>query len=173
MRFLATFRTIGRGGPVMRRMPSRCVAGAVGLALLLLAGCGDSSLTTTPSGLQYKDLEVGTGPEAKKGDQVEVHYTGWLRNGTKFDSSHDHDRPFTFTLGQHKVIPGWDEGVQGMKVGGKRKLLIPPKLGYGEQGSPPKIPPNSELTFEIELLAVYRHVTGGLYVADLAEGTGP
>ena len=100
------------------------------------------------------DLKVGTGAEAVTGDTVKVHYTGRLMNGTKFDSSLDRKEPFEFTLGKGEVIKGWDQGVVGMKVGGKRKLTIPSKLAYGENGSPPKIKPNSPLQFEIELLEV-------------------
>jgi FKBP-type peptidyl-prolyl cis-trans isomerase FkpA len=88
------------------------------------------------------------------GDTVEVHYTGWLTNGTKFDSSRDRGEPFPFTLGTSRVIQGWHEGVAGMKVGGKRKLLIPPALAYGAEGRPPVIPPNAELIFEVELLKI-------------------
>ena len=113
-------------------------------------------MVTTPSGLQYEDTVVGTGPEAKKFDVVEVHYTGTFKDGKKFDSSKDRGQPFSFKLGAGRVIKGWDEGVAGMKVGGKRKLIIPAKLGYGERGSPPVIPPNAELTFEVELLKVGR-----------------
>ena len=110
---------------------------------------------TTPSGLRYEELTEGTGDEATAGKQVEVHYTGWLASdGTKFDSSVDRGRPFTFPLGAGRVIKGWDEGVAGMKVGGKRKLVIPANLGYGSRGSPGVIPPNAELTFEVELLKV-------------------
>jgi len=104
--------------------------------------------------LQIKDLEVGKGPAAKDGDAVNVHYTGWLLDGTKFDSSRDRDQPFSFTLGQGGVIKGWDKGVVGMKAGGKRELVIPPDLAYGKRGSPPKIPPNAPLKFDIELLKI-------------------
>ena len=104
--------------------------------------------------LRQEDTKIGDGPEAHKGDTVKVHYTGRLMNGTKFDSSRDRNEPFEFTLGEGQVIKGWDQGVVGMKVGGKRKLTIPSKLAYGEQGSPPKIKPNSPLQFDIELLEV-------------------
>jgi FKBP-type peptidyl-prolyl cis-trans isomerase FkpA len=109
---------------------------------------------TTPSGLKYDDLVVGTGPEAKAGQSVTVHYTGWLTDGKKFDSSKDRKDPFVFSLGAGRVIKGWDEGVQGMKVGGKRKLTIPPGLGYGPRGAGSVIPPNATLVFEVELLKV-------------------
>jgi FKBP-type peptidyl-prolyl cis-trans isomerase len=109
---------------------------------------------TTDSGLQYQDLVVGTGAEAKAGDTVSVHYTGWLTDGTKFDSSVDRNQPFQFTLGKGNVIKGWDEGVAGMKVGGKRRLTIPPSLGYGASGAGGVIPPNATLIFEVELLAI-------------------
>ncbi|HXF14541.1 MAG TPA: FKBP-type peptidyl-prolyl cis-trans isomerase [Terriglobales bacterium] len=109
----------------------------------------------TDSGLQYWDIVVGTGKVAKEGDGVRVHYTGWLTNGKKFDSSVDGGRPFTFVLGNGEVIKGWDEGVAGMKVGGKRQLHIPPDLGYGENGTPDgTIPPNSTLIFEVQLLSI-------------------
>jgi FKBP-type peptidyl-prolyl cis-trans isomerase FkpA len=107
----------------------------------------------TKSGLKYVDLKVGDGDEAKLGDTVEVHYTGWLKDGKKFDSSHDRKQPFTFRIGG-KVIAGWNEGVQGMKVGGKRKLIIPPDLAYGKKGAGDDIPPDAELTFEVELLKI-------------------
>lgn len=104
--------------------------------------------------LQIEDLSPGTGTEATEGRTVSVHYTGALTNGEKFDSSLDRGRPFEFTLGAGRVIKGWDQGVRGMKVGGKRKLTIPPELGYGARGFPPVIPANSTLVFEIELLGV-------------------
>ena len=103
--------------------------------------------------LKKDDVVVGTGTEAKVGDKVKVNYTGKLTNGTEFDSSVGKD-PFTFTLGKGEVIKGWDEGVAGMKVGGKRKLTIPHTLGYGDKGSPPKIPPKATLLFDVELLGV-------------------
>jgi FKBP-type peptidyl-prolyl cis-trans isomerase FkpA len=110
--------------------------------------------TTTPSGLTIEDLTVGSGAAAAAGQKVKVHYTGWLTNGTKFDSSKDRGDPFEFPLGGGRVIKGWDEGVQGMKVGGKRKLTIPPGLGYGARGAGGVIPPNATLVFEVELLGV-------------------
>jgi FKBP-type peptidyl-prolyl cis-trans isomerase len=140
-----------------------------GLALLsiLLSACGgdakggsgdsdvaldSAALTKTPSGLQYQDVVTGTGPEAKPGQMAVVHYTGWLTDGTKFDSSRDRGEPFSFPIGEGQVIAGWDQGVAGMKVGGRRKLLIPPDLGYGQMGSPPVIPPAATLVFDVELL---------------------
>ncbi len=117
------------------------------------AGEKKEKVVTTDSGLKYIDEKEGTGEVAKKGDAVTVHYTGWLKNGKKFDSSRDRDEPFTFTLGAGEVIKGWDEGVAGMKIGGKRKLIIPSELAYGARGRGP-IPPNSELTFDVELLKI-------------------
>jgi FKBP-type peptidyl-prolyl cis-trans isomerase FkpA len=108
----------------------------------------------TASGLLIEDLVVGDGATASAGQRVSVHYTGWLQNGSKFDSSKDRGQAFLFSLGRGEVIRGWDEGVNGMKVGGKRKLTIPPNLGYGAQGAGGVIPPNATLLFEVELLAV-------------------
>jgi FKBP-type peptidyl-prolyl cis-trans isomerase FkpA len=108
----------------------------------------------TDSGLKYEDLVDGDGDVAAVGQQVSVHYTGWLTDGTKFDSSVDRNEPFRFALGRGMVIRGWDEGVTGMKVGGKRKLTIPPQLGYGAQGAGGVIPPNAVLVFEVELLGI-------------------
>ena len=109
----------------------------------------------TDSGLQYWDIKVGAGDIAKTGDKVKVHYTGWLTTGKKFDSSVDANQPFDFTIGAGDVIKGWDEGVAGMKVGGKRQLRIPPDLGYGASGTPGgPIPPNATLIFDVQLLAV-------------------
>ena len=158
----------------MKRM-SLGTALLLGIGLmLLLAACGDGEEeasptptqveggppavsgepTVTTTGLQIIDIEVGTGDAAQSGQTVEVHYTGWLADGTKFDSSLDRGQPFSFVLGAGRVIAGWDEGVAGMKVGGERRLIIPPALAYGESGRPPVIPPNAELTFDVELLAI-------------------
>lgn len=109
---------------------------------------------TTPSGLKYVDQVVGTGEVAVAGKTANVHYTGWLENGKKFDSSVDRGQPFSFPLGAGRVIKGWDEGVQGMKVGGKRKLTIPSDLGYGSRGAGGVIPPNATLVFDVELLGI-------------------
>jgi FKBP-type peptidyl-prolyl cis-trans isomerase FkpA len=109
---------------------------------------------TTPSGLVIEDLIAGTGEPATAGQTVSVHYTGWLTNGTQFDSSKDRGDPFEFALGARHVIAGWDEGVQGMQVGGTRKLTIPPELGYGARGAGGVIPPNATLVFEVELLEI-------------------
>jgi FKBP-type peptidyl-prolyl cis-trans isomerase len=111
-------------------------------------------MPTTSSGLQYDDLLVGQGAVAQAGQYVSVHYTGWLTNGRKFDSSLDRGDPFSFHLGQGQVIAGWDEGVQGMQIGGKRKLTIPSDLGYGPYGAGGVIPPDATLVFEVELLGV-------------------
>jgi FKBP-type peptidyl-prolyl cis-trans isomerase len=137
------------------------VIGFAGVAIVVMTG---TALLTAQgkimekkvgdSILKYEDLKEGQGPEAKKGDEVQVHYTGWLKNGTKFDSSLDRKEPFTFKLGAGMVIQGWDEGVAGMKVGGKRKLIIPPELAYGKRGAGRVIPPDAELTFEVELLKI-------------------
>ena len=109
---------------------------------------------TTASGLVIEDIGVGEGAVAQAGQYVSVHYTGWLTNGSKFDSSLDRNDPFEFALGRGQVIAGWDEGVQGMRVGGKRKLTIPPNLGYGARGAGGVIPPNATLVFEVELLDI-------------------
>ncbi len=109
---------------------------------------------TTASGLQYEDIVVGTGASPKAGQMTKVHYTGWLTDGTKFDSSVDRGQPFEFEVGMGRVIKGWDEGVLTMKIGGKRKLIIPPQLGYGARGAGSVIPPNATLVFEVELLGV-------------------
>jgi FKBP-type peptidyl-prolyl cis-trans isomerase len=142
-----------------------CHSWLVRQAVLAASGSARSSaahpfsediMQTTPSGLQFNDTVIGTGAVAKAGAEVTVHYTGWLwkdgAKGAKFDSSKDRNDPFAFSLGARQVIAGWDEGVQGMKVGGKRTLLIPPQLGYGARGAGGVIPPNATLLFEVELL---------------------
>ena len=111
-------------------------------------------MTTTASGLQYDDTVIGDGAQAKDGDTVSVHYTGWLEDNTKFDSSKDRNQAFSFKLGAGMVIKGWDEGVAGMKIGGTRKLTIPSELGYGARGAGGVIPPNASLIFEVELLGI-------------------
>jgi FKBP-type peptidyl-prolyl cis-trans isomerase len=141
---------------------------ALALFALILSACGGSdgggaaagadfkvdsaALTKTASGLQYQDVAPGNGDEARDGQVAVVHYTGWLTDGTKFDSSRDRGQPFSFPIGSGQVIPGWDEGVAGMKVGGRRKLVIPASLGYGDMGAPPVIPPGATLVFDVELL---------------------
>ncbi|RKH42362.1 FKBP-type peptidyl-prolyl cis-trans isomerase [Corallococcus llansteffanensis] len=143
-------------------------------AVLALAGCGDSSsgdpakvtyaealgvdlgaMNKSDSGLYTQDLTVGTGAEAVAGKVVQVHYSGWLPDGSMFDSSRPRGTPFSFNLGQGRVIEGWDEGVAGMRAGGTRKLVIPSELGYGSEGSPPVIPGDSVLVFDVQLIAVY------------------
>lgn len=127
-------------------------------AVMVRSAAAAGKTAKLPSGLVYEDLQVGTGPEAKAGQKVTVHYTGWLNEkgdkGKKFDSSVDSKRPFVFNLGAREVIKGWDEGVAGMKVGGKRRLMIPANLGYGARGAGRDIPPNSDLIFDVELLKV-------------------
>ena len=135
---------------------------ALVISLASLVALADTSMptkpkgapVTTPSGLKYYELKLGKGPEAKAGMTVRVHYTGWLTDGKKFDSSVDRGEPFAFKLGAGEVIKGWDEGVAGMKVGGKRQLHIPPQLAYGDRGAGGVIPPKAELIFDVELLAV-------------------
>ena len=112
------------------------------------------SKTVSEKGLEIVDVQVGTGTEATSGQNVTVHYTGWLTNGTKFDSSVDRGKPFSFPLGGGRVIKGWDQGVAGMKEGGKRRLTIPPEFGYGARGAGKVIPPHSTLIFDVELLKV-------------------
>jgi FKBP-type peptidyl-prolyl cis-trans isomerase len=121
-------------------------------------GAATNQVIEMPNGLKYTDTKTGDGSAATPGNKVSVHYTGWLYNngakGAKFDSSVDRGQPFQFTLGAHQVIAGWDEGVAGMKVGGKRTLIIPPELGYGARGAGGVIPPNATLMFDVELLGV-------------------
>lgn len=132
------------------------VAGGLIYLFASRSGSGGSggNEVTTPSGLKYVDLVEGQGASPRPGSTVTVNYTGTLQNGTKFDSSYDHGQPFSFKIGTGRVIPGWDEGLMTMKVGGKRRLTVPPELGYGERGQPPKIPGNSTLIFDVELLDV-------------------
>jgi FKBP-type peptidyl-prolyl cis-trans isomerase len=141
-----------------------CLTAAALVAALLAQAVGPrgeagdkdkkEKVITTNSGLKYVDLKEGNGSKAKKGDIAVVHYTGWLKDGKKFDSSLDRGKPFAFEIGAGRVIKGWDEGVAGMREGGKRKLIIPFELAYGEDGRPPVIPPRAELTFEVELLKI-------------------
>lgn len=153
--------------PAMR--PSPAIALALVLGSAALAGCSKAPdeptsdfkpaegtpLPPGPKALETQDLKVGTGREARAGDTVHVQYTGTLTNGKKFDSSYDHGgEPFKFTIGKGEVIQGWDQGVPGMKVGGKRRLRVPSDLGYGPTGSPPNIPPDAGLVFDIELVSI-------------------
>jgi peptidylprolyl isomerase len=127
------------------------------LAFLPAAGSAAPAAAKTvvlADGLKYVDLKVGKGALPQAGQTVRVHYVGWLLDGTKFDSSRDRNEPFTFALGEGQVIPGWDEGVKTMRVGGLRRLIVPPKLGYGDQGAGDKIPPGATLVFEVELLGI-------------------
>ncbi len=149
--------------------PRATIAAALAWAALAAAGCSKpvdeptsdfkpaqgTPALPAPTSLESTDLAPGSGRAAQTGDTVHVQYTGTLLNGTKFDSSYDHGgEPFKFTLGKGEVIKGWDQGVVGMKIGGKRRLRIPPELGYGEHGSPPDIPANAALVFEIELVSI-------------------
>jgi FKBP-type peptidyl-prolyl cis-trans isomerase FkpA len=129
------------------RMPTRPLVGIFSWEIRMSEKISDS-------GLKYEDLVEGEGALAEPGQRVSVHYTGWLEDGTKFDSSVDRNEPFQFALGRGMVIRGWDEGVAGMKVGGRRRLVIPPHLGYGAQGAGGVIPPNATLVFEVELLDI-------------------
>jgi len=142
------------------------LSATVCLAMVFLAtGCKQESVKkeaekveakeiTTPTGLKYVDYKIGEGAQPQAGQTVIVHYTGTLTNGQKFDSSVDRGQPFSFTLGRGMVIKGWDEGLASMKIGGKRKLIIPPELGYGARGAGGVIPPNATLLFDVELLGV-------------------
>jgi peptidylprolyl isomerase len=136
--------------PACTQTESSPPAGQKAASAAPAAAAGQS--VTTPSGLKYQDLVVGTGAAPVPGKPVKVHYTGWLENGTRFESSHDTGNPIEFAIGTGQVIPGWDEGVMTMKVGGKRKLTIPPQLAYGAGGAGDKIPPNATLVFEVELV---------------------
>ena len=141
------------------RRATLAAALATTAGVLILSKSADAQNTvTTPSGLKYIDLKVGTGASPRTGQTVVVNYTGWLyengKKGAKFDSSLDRNEPFSFPLGMHQVIAGWDEGVATMKVGGKRTLIIPPALGYGARGAGGVIPPNATLLFDVDLLAI-------------------
>jgi FKBP-type peptidyl-prolyl cis-trans isomerase len=145
-------------------IPIRLAGAALALAVLTIStpvgrsDAADNQVTEMPDGLKYTDTKTGDGATARAGTKVSVHYTGWLSDngakGKKFDSSVDRGQPFQFTLGAHQVIAGWDEGVAGMKVGGKRTLTIPPELGYGARGAAGAIPPNATLIFDVELVQV-------------------
>lgn len=145
---------------VVIRFACAVVALAIAAAVPLLGrvDAATNQVIEMPNGLKYTDTKTGDGAAATPGNKVSVHYTGWLYNngakGAKFDSSVDRGQPFQFTLGAHQVIAGWDEGVAGMKVGGKRTLIIPPELGYGARGAGGIIPPNATLMFDVELLGV-------------------
>jgi peptidylprolyl isomerase len=145
---------------ILIRFACAVLALAIAAAAPLLgrAEAANNQVIEMPNGLKYTDTKAGDGATATSGNKVSVHYTGWLYNngakGAKFDSSVDRGQPFQFTLGAHQVIAGWDEGVAGMKVGGKRTLIIPPELGYGARGAGGVIPPNATLMFDVELLGV-------------------
>lgn len=131
-----------------------CHSGTKAKGFSASLGVDTTTMTKAPSGLWYTDVAVGQGDSAVPGRTVTVHYTGWLPNGSKFDSSRDRGEPFAFTLGAGQVISGWDEGVKGMRVGGRRKLVLPPAMAYGEAGAPPAIPPGATLVFDVEVLKV-------------------
>ncbi len=163
------------------------VIGAVAIVIVASDDSGSGGEVTTASGLKYTDTIVGTGAKPESGQIVTVHYTGKLDDGSVFDSSVERGQPFSFTLGVGGVIPGWDEGLASMKVGGKRTLIIPPELAYGEEGAPPVIPANATLTFDVELLGVKEgapatppavegdevETDSGLKYIEIEEGTGP
>jgi len=153
-------------------MKSIRFAALAALLALVFAACGSSAAeTTTPSGLRYVDLVAGAGASPQTGNLVTVHYVGTLENGAQFDSSRDRGEPFTFQIGVGDVIAGWDEGVASMKVGGKRKLTIPPDLAYGSRGAGDVIPPNATLIFEVELLEVKE--APQVQIEDIVVGSGP
>jgi FKBP-type peptidyl-prolyl cis-trans isomerase len=145
---------------ILIRFACAVLALAIAAAVPLLGrvDAATNQVIEMPNGLKYTDTKTGDGATATPGNKVSVHYTGWLYNngakGAKFDSSVDRGQPFQFTLGAHQVIAGWDEGIAGMKVGGKRTLIIPPELGYGARGAGGVIPPNATLMFDVELLGV-------------------
>jgi peptidylprolyl isomerase len=148
----------------MKRLIALCAAFGVAVPLVASAApaaapaktkaVANAKIVTTSSGLQYTDEVVGKGPLPKAGQRVRVHYVGTFPSGKKFDSSRDRNEPFTFTLGAHQVIPGWDEGVATMHVGGRRRLIVPPRLAYGTEGAGGVIPPNATLIFDVELLGI-------------------
>lgn len=138
--------------PTQIPTPTSAIINSAVLTKEASKGANMDNFKTTASGLKIEDIAIGQGTEAKSGDTVTVNYLGTLLNGTKFDSSYDRNAPFTTQIGVGQVIKGWDEGIVGMKVGGKRKLIIPPDLGYGDKGAGNTIPPNSTLIFEVELL---------------------
>jgi len=150
----STEKHAASGAQAAPSTPAAASAPAVSAVRDSASPASSSQEVTMPSGLKYQDLVVGQGREATSGHKVQVNYTGWLTDGTQFDSSIGR-APFEFTLGGHEVISGWDQGVAGMKEGGKRKLTIPPDLGYGARGAGGVIPPNATLVFEVELLKVY------------------
>jgi peptidylprolyl isomerase len=142
-----------------RRAAVASALSVAAIGVIAMSEAADAQpVTTTPSGLKIIDVKVGTGPAPKAGQTCVMNYTGWLyengKKGAKFDSSLDRNQPFSFPIGQHQVIAGWDEGVATMKVGGKRTLIIPPELGYGSRGAGGVIPPNATLMFDVELLGV-------------------
>ncbi len=143
-----------QGNAIASPLSAASTEGGTLIALTLEDVVEKENVKTTESGLRYVDVEEGDGPIPEKGQTVVVHYTGSLANGTKFDSSRDRDRPFSFKLGKGQVIKGWEEGIATMRVGGRRQLIIPPELGYGQRGAGGVIPPNATLIFDVELLRI-------------------